>query len=90
MKFAMMPLMVLGLVAVMPAVAQGVPPGLDGPRSDDLPLTRRERDFGLDGTPRELREQPGPDDEDYTTEEPDENLDDETLPPTTPLKPRRL
>jgi len=61
----------------------------DGDRLLVPPKTKLERDLGLEGKPPGQVEQPAPDDEAYSTEEPDENLDDERLPPTPPTGSRR-
>ena len=83
MKNVLLPILALSLLTTLPAGAQGIPLG-----GDNLPRTDQERELGLEGRPRGLREQPGPDEDDVTIEEPDENLDDETLPPTHPPTPR--
>ena len=88
MKFAIMPLVGLGLMTAMPAGAQDVAPGLDSPRGDVGPRTRRERDLGLEGKPQGQVEQPAPDDDAYSTEEPDE--DDDVVPGVPPASRRRL
>ena len=88
MKFAIAPLVALGLLMTAPAGAQDVSPGLDSPRGDVGPRTKRERDLGLEGKPRGQDEQPAPDDDAYSTEEPDYD-DDDVVPGVPPSKPRR-
>ena len=88
MKFAIMPLVALGFIMAMPAGAQDGAPGLDSPRGDVGPRTRRERDLGLEGKPQGQEEQPAPDDDAYSNEEPDE--DDDVVPGVPPASRRRL
>ena len=74
---------------IIPAQAQGLEVSPDGSRIIVPPRTPKERELGLEGRPPGAVEQPAPDDDDLTLDEPDENLDDERLPPTPPIKPDR-
>jgi hypothetical protein len=74
----------LTLLPISPGLAQDLRVGSDDNRIMVPPKTKRERDLGLEGKPPGQIEQPAPDDENNMTDEPDENLDDERLPPTPP------
>jgi hypothetical protein len=84
-------LVIFGLTSVLApsASAQGLWVNPDGPRSELPPKTKRERDLSLEGRPAGQVEQLAPDD-DMLSDVPDENLDDERLPPTPPVSPSRL
>ena len=91
MNLAIIPLVALGLITSVPAGAQDVAPGLDSPRGDIGPRTKRERDLGLEGKPRGQEEQTAPDDT-HSTEEPDYDADDDlddVVPGVPPRSPRR-
>jgi hypothetical protein len=49
----------------------------DDPSTREAPRTKRERDLGLDGKPRGQRELSAPDQDGYSTEEPDDDEDDD-------------
>jgi hypothetical protein len=78
----------LALLPMERALSQGLQVNPDGSRSELPPQTKREKDLGLEGKPLGQNEQASPD-EDMLIDEPDENLDDETLPPTPPVSPSR-
>ena len=79
----------LTLLPISQGRAQELQVSPDGDRLLVPPKTKLERDLGLEGRPPGQVEQPAPDDDAYSTEEPDENLDDEKLPPTPSLKSRQ-
>lgn len=75
---------------VMPAQAQGLGVGPDGESVVVPPKTPKEKELGLEGKPPGAVEQPAPVDDDMLLDEPDENLDDERLPPTPLVRPGQL
>ncbi|WP_156376099.1 hypothetical protein [Methylobacterium sp. Leaf117] len=75
-------------LSVAPAWAQGLGVSPDGDPVVVPPKTPKERELGLEGRPPGQVEQPAPDD-DMLSDVPDENLDDERLPPTPPVSPSR-
>ena len=79
----------LALLPIERALSQSLQVSPDGDRVLVPPKTKRERNLGLEGRPPGQIEQPSPDDGDMTTEEPDDNLEDETLPPMPPVRPRQ-
>jgi hypothetical protein len=79
----------LTLLPLRQGRAQELQVSPDGNRLVVPPKTKLERDLGLEGKPPGQVEQPAPDDDAYSTEEPDENLDDERLPPTSSPSSRR-
>ena len=79
----------LTLLPMSQGRAQELQVSPDGDRLLVPPKTKLEQDLGLEGRPPGQVEQPAPDDDAYSTEEPDENLDDEKLPPTPSLKSRQ-
>lgn len=79
----------LTLLPISQGRAQGLQVSPDGNRLVVPPKTKLERDLGLKGKPPGQFEQPVPDDDAYSTEELDENLEDERLPPAPPPKSRR-
>ena len=79
----------LALLPIERALSQSLQVSPDGDRVLVPPKTKRERNLGLEGRPPGQIEQPSPDDGEMTTEEPDENLQDEALPPTPPVRPRQ-
>ena len=79
----------LTLLPLSQGRAQELQASPDGNRMVVPPKTKLERNLGLEGKPPGQVEQPAPDDDAYSTEEPDENLDDERLPPTSSPSPRR-
>lgn len=79
----------LTLLPISQGRAQELQVGPDGDRLLVPPKTKLERDLGLEGKPPGQVERPAPDDDAYSTEEPDENLDDERLPPTSSPGSRR-
>lgn len=88
MKIMLLPILALILLTSGPAGAQGVPPGTDVPRGDELPRTAQERALGLEGQPRGQPEQPAPDvDEDGSRGVDDE---DDVVPGARPAGPRRF
>lgn len=80
---------VITLLPVGQGVAQDLQVSPDGNRLVVPPKTKLERDLDLEGKPPGQVEQPAPDDDAYSTEEPDENLDNERLPPTSSPRSRR-
>lgn len=87
MNLAIIPLVALGLITSMPTSAQDVAPGLESPRGDVEPRTRRERDLGLEGKPRGQEEQPAPENDADLAEEPDD--EDDIVPGVPPASRRR-
>lgn len=89
----LVPILTVSTLILLPTnqgMAQGVRVSPDENRIVVPPRTKQERNLGLEGRPPGQVEQPAPDDdEDNTSEVPDENLDDERLPPTSPPGPRQ-
>ena len=92
MKFPILPLIAICLLMAVPANTQTLHAQFNSPRMNDVPRTKRERDFGLEGQSRGRSELSAPDDDEYSTEEPDYDEDDleEVLPPGPRFAPQRL
>lgn len=92
MKFMTIPLAAMSLLMAGAADAQSLQAQADSPGMNDAPRTKRERDLGLEGKPRGQKELSGPDDDGYSTEEPDYDDDDpdEVLPASPGSAPQRL
>jgi hypothetical protein len=76
-------------LTIAPARSQDLTVRSNGDDIIVFPRTPRERDLRLESKPPGQVEQPAPDDADLMIDEPDENLDNEALPPTPPVSPRQ-
>lgn len=93
MKTAVLSLAAITLLMAAQAGAQSLQPPPDGSSTREAPCTKRERDLGLDGKPRGQTERSAPNDDGYSTEEPDDDEDDdlgEALREARPPTPRPL